>query len=111
MAVRLRRSEPTVAAAGNDLATALTDLATATGRWIALQPVAQEVPVYAERARQASSETIGQASDWAGETATRARDATSRAAGTAKTGLINLLLVAALLWWLDRLLKDSRSSR
>lgn len=104
MGVRLRRSVPTVFSAGNDLVTALNDLVTATGRWLALQPVAQELPVYAGRARQASSETLGHAGDWAGATATRARQTTAQAASTVRTQMINLALVALLLWWVDRML-------
>ncbi|HSJ46566.1 MAG TPA: hypothetical protein VK923_17955 [Euzebyales bacterium] len=107
MGVRLRRSLPTVFSAGNDLVTALNDLVTATGRWLALQPVAQELPVYAGRARQASSETLEHAGGWAGATATRAREATSSAASTARTQTINLVLVALLLWWVDRMLTSS----
>jgi hypothetical protein len=107
MALRLRGATPSVTSAGSDLAGALNDLVTATGRWLALQPAAQEIPVYAERARQASSETVGHATDWAGVTASRARDATSQAASTARTQLINLALVAVLLWWVDRLLAGS----
>ena len=101
---RLLRSTPDVATASTDLATALGDLATAAGRWVALQPVAQELPVYAERAREASAETIEQAGEWTSSTAGRAKAATASAASTTKTQLINLLLVAALLWWVDRML-------
>jgi hypothetical protein len=108
MGVRLRRSAPTVFTAGSDLVTALDDLVSAAGRWLALQPVAQELPVYAERARQASSETLEHAGDWAGATATRARAATSEASSTVRTQTINLVLVALLLWWVDRLLTSSR---
>ena len=107
MGVRLRRSAPRVSTAGSDLVTALNDLVTAAGRWLALQPVAQELPVYAERAREASSETLEHAGDWAGATATRAREATSSAASTARTQTINLVLVALLLWWVDRMLTSS----
>lgn len=109
MALRLPGSTPTVTSAGGDLAGALNDLVTATGRWLALQPAAQEIPVYADRARQASSETIGHASEWAGATASRAREATSQAAGTARTQVINVVLVAVLVWWVDRLLSSSGS--
>lgn len=101
---RLLRSTPDVATASTDLASALADLATATGRWLALQPVAQELPVYAERARQRSAETIGHAGEWTSATAVRARAATASAASATRTGVINLLLVVALLWWVDRLL-------
>ncbi len=101
---RLLRSTPDVATAGTDLASALADLATATGRWLALQPVAKELSVYAERARQESAETIGQAGEWTSATAGRARAATASAARATRTGVINLLLVGALLWWVDRLL-------
>jgi hypothetical protein len=107
MGLRLRASAPTASSAGNDLVTALNDLVTATGRWLALQPVAQELPAYAERARQASSETLEHAGDWAGATATRARAATSGAASAARTQTINLVLVALLLWWVDRVLTSS----
>lgn len=107
MGVRLRGSAPKVSTAGNELITALNDLVTATGRWLALQPVAQEVPVYAERARQASSETIEHAGDWAGATAARAKEATSEVASTVRTQTINLVVVALLLWWVDRVLTSS----
>jgi hypothetical protein len=107
MRVRRRRSAPKVSTAGNDLVTALNDLVTATGRWVALQPVAQELPVYAERARQASSETLGHAGDWAGATASRAKETTSEVAGSVRTQTINLVLVALLLWWVDRVLTSS----
>jgi hypothetical protein len=107
MGLRLRRSTPTVATAGSSLVTALNDLATASGRWIAAQPAAQEIPVHAERARQASSETMGHAGDWAGATATRAKEATSSAARTARTQMINIVLVAILLWWVNRVLTAS----
>ena len=50
MGLRLRGSTPKVSDAGNDLVSSLNDLVAATGRWLALQPVAQELPVYAERA-------------------------------------------------------------
>lgn len=95
MALRLPGSKPSATTAGNDLAESLGDLAAAAGRWLALQPVAQELPVYAERARQASAETAEHASEWA---------------STTKTAVINLLLVAALLWWVDRLLTGQRDS-
>ena len=104
MPLRATGSTPTVTSAGADLVVALRDLVAAAGRWLSLQPAAQEVPVYAERARQASAETLGHAGDWAGATATRAKAATSDAAGTVKTGLINLALVVVLLWWVDRML-------
>lgn len=105
---RLRGSKPKVTTAGSDLVDSLGELATATGRWLALQPVAQELPVYAERARQASSETVGHAGEWAGATATRAKAATADAASATKSVVINLLLVATLLWWVDRLLTGRR---
>lgn len=104
MALRLPGSTPTTTKAGGDLVTALGELATAAGRWLALQPVAQEVPVYAERARRASADTIEHAGSWAGSTASRARDATSDAASATRTVVINLLLAAGLLWWVDRML-------
>lgn len=107
MGLRLRGSTPKVSDAGNDLVSSLNDLVAATGRWLALQPVAQELPVYAERARQASAETLDHAGDWAGATAARAREATSEAAGTVRTQTINLILVALLLWWVDRVLTRS----
>lgn len=110
MALRLPRSSPTVASAGNDLAGALGDFAAAIGRWLALQPAAQEVPVYAGRARRASAETLGHAGEWAGSTASRAKARTAEAASATKTTVTNLLLVAVLVWWVDRLLtrRDER---
>lgn len=108
MPVRPTGSTPTVTSAGNDLVAALTDLAAAAGRWLAAQPAAPELPVYAERARQASAEALGYAGDWADATATRARASTAEAAGTAKTALINVLLVVALVWWVDRVLTRSQ---
>lgn len=110
MALRLPGSKPSATTAGSDLAESLGDLAAAAGRWLALQPVAQELPVYAERARQASSETAEHAGRWAGATASRARTATADAATTTKTAAINLVLVAALLWWVDRLLTRGRDT-
>lgn len=107
MPARLTGSTPSVASAGNDLVTALGDLAAAIGRWLAAQPAAQEVPVYAERAREASAETLEHAGDWAGATATRTKEAASGAASTAKTGLINVLIVVVLLWWVNRVLTRS----
>ena len=101
---RLLRSTPDVATAGTDLASALGDLASAVGRWLALQPVAQELPVHVERARKASTQRIGRAGEWTSSTAGRAKAATADAARATKTGVINLLLVAALLWWVDRML-------
>lgn len=108
MALGRLGSRPKVSTAGNDLVDSLSELVTATGRWLSLQAAAQEIPVYAERARQASSETLEHAGDWAGATAARAREATSDVAGTARTQTINLLLVAVLLWWVDRMLTGTR---
>lgn len=107
MGVRWRASSPKVSTAGSELVTALNDLVAATGRWLALQPAAQELPVYAERARESSSETLEHAGDWAGAAATRAKEATSEVAGTVRTQTINLVLVALLLWWVDRVLRSS----
>lgn len=104
MALRLSRSAPTVTTAGNDLVTSLGDLATAAGRWLETQPVTREIPAHAERARLASAEAVEHAGDWAGATATRAKEKTARAASATRTGVINLLVVGALLWWLDRTL-------
>ena len=102
----LRRpgSAPTVGTASHELGTALRDMTTATGRWLALQPKAQEVPVYAERLRRASADTLDSAGTWAGATAAGARERSARAAGATRTTAVNLALVAALLWWVDRLL-------
>jgi hypothetical protein len=102
--LRLPSSQPSVAAAGQDLASALSQLASAVGRWVALQPAAQEVPVYAERLRRASTDTLDGAGTWVGATATRARARGADAASATRTGVVNLALVAALLWWVDRML-------
>lgn len=110
MALRLPGSKPSATTAGSDLVGSLGNLAAAVGRWLALQPVAQGLPVYAERARQASAETAENASEWAGATASRARTATADAASTTKTAVVNLVLVAALLWWVDRLLTGKRDT-
>jgi hypothetical protein len=107
---RLLRSTPDVTTAGTDLASALGDLASAAARWLALQPAAQELPVYADRARRASAETLGHAGEWTAATAGRARAATAGAASATRTGIVNLLLVAALLWWIDRLLTSRDES-
>lgn len=104
MAGRLSRSAPSVSTASDDLVSSLSDLTTAARRWLALQPVAQELPVYATRARHASAEAVGHAGDWAGATATRAKEATGRAASATRTGIINVMLVGGLLWWVDRML-------
>lgn len=106
--LRLPGSQPSVAAAGQDLASALGHLATAVGRWVALQPTAQDAGVYAERLRRASADTLDDAGTWAGATATRARERGSDVASATRTGVINLALVAALLWWLDRMLTSDR---
>ena len=102
----LRRpgSAPSVGTASQDLGTALRDMTAATRRWLALQPAAQEVPVYAERLRRASADTVGSAGAWAGATAAGARERGAHAASATRTTLVNLALVAALLWWVDRLL-------
>jgi hypothetical protein len=105
---RLLGSKPEATTAGSDLVDSLGDLVGATRRWLALQPVAQELPVYAERARQASSETVGYAGEWAGAKASQARTATATAASATRTAVINLLLVAVLLWWVDRMLTGGR---
>lgn len=110
MPLRLRGSTPKVTTASSDLVASLGDLASAAGRWLALQPAAQEIPVYAERARQASSDTVEHAGQWAGAKATRAREVGADAASATKTGVINVLLIAALLWWVDRLLTGQRGS-
>lgn len=104
MRIRPPGSSPSVTTAGGDLVESLRDLTASAGRWLALQPAAQELPVHVERARQASTETLGHAGDWAGATATRAKVATADAAGSARTLFVNLLIVTALLWWVDRLL-------
>ncbi len=104
MAGRLSRSAPSVTSASDDLMAALGDLSAAIRRWLALQPAAQEIPVYATRAKQASVDAVGHAGEWAGATAMRARTTTARAASATRTGVINLLLVAGLLWWVDRML-------
>lgn len=101
---RLLLSKPSVGSAANDLVSAISDLASAVGRWIALQPTGQQAPVYVERLRRASAETVDGASEWAGHTATRVRERSADAASATRTGLINLALVALLLWWVDRLL-------
>ena len=102
------RSQPSVADAGQDLASALGDLATSIGRWVALQPVAQGVPVYAERARRASADAAGGAGEWAGATATRARKRGAEVASATRTQAINLVVLVALLWWIDRMLTSDR---
>ena len=104
MAIRLRTSEPSVTSAGSELASAVSDLATAAGRWLALQPVARGLPTYAERMRRASTTTLRGAGSWATGTAARARARGADAASATRTALVNLALVGALLWWLDRML-------
>lgn len=101
---RPQLSKPTVGSAANDLASAIGDLTTSVARWVALQPAAQQAPVYVERVRRASADTVDGASAWAGETATRVRDRSADVASATRTGVINLALVAVLLWWVDRLL-------
>ena len=104
MAFRLPTSKPNVSSASSELASSLGDLLVAGGRWLARQPVAHRVPVYAERLRQASASTVGAAGSWAGDTASRARQRSADAASATKTTVVNLALVAALLWWIDRML-------
>jgi hypothetical protein len=104
MAIRLRTSEPTVMSAGRDLVSALGELATAASRWLTLQPVAHQVPAYAERVRHASTTTLQGAASWATDTAAQARARGAAAASATRTALINVALVGALLWWLDRML-------
>jgi hypothetical protein len=108
MALRLRTPEPSAATAGGDLVSALGRFVAAGGRWLALQPVAREVPVYADRARHAATGTLNDAGSWVNTTTSRARQRGADAASTTRTVMINLALVAALLWWVDRLLtKDA----
>jgi hypothetical protein len=108
---RSTTTAPSVGEASGDLASALGDLAVAAGRWVALQPTAQEVPVYAEKVRRASADTIEGAGAWAGNTASKARTRTAEVASATRTQTINLLLVAALLWWVNRLLqRDAHGS-
>lgn len=104
MAIRLRTSEPSVTSAGSELVSAMSDLATATGRWLALQPVAHELPAYAERMRRASATTLRGAGSRATGTAAQVRTRGADAASATRTALVNLALVGALLWWLDRML-------
>jgi hypothetical protein len=104
MAIRLSPSQPSVTSAGGDLASSLAHLAGSTGRWLARQPAAQGVPVYAQRVRRSSADTLEGAGAWAGGKVTRARERGARAASATKTGVINLALVAVLLWWVDRTL-------
>lgn len=108
MALRLRTPEPSAATAGSDLRSALGRLLGAGGRWLALQPVAREVPVYADRARHAATGTLHDAGSWVTTTTSQARQRSADAASTTRTVMINLALVAALVWWIDRLLtKDA----
>ena len=111
MALRLRSPEPSVATAGSDLVSALGRLAAAGGRWLALQPVARDVPVYADRARNAASGTLDDAGSWVVTTTSQARQRGADAASTTRTVMINLALVAALLWWVDRLLTKDGAGR
>lgn len=108
MAIRLRTSQPSVTSAGGDLVSALQHLFAATGRWLAHQPAAQGVPVHVERVRRASVDSLEGAGSWAGSTATRARQRGARAASATRTGVVNLALVAVLLWWVDRKLTGDR---
>lgn len=101
---RLPMSKPSVGSAANDLVSAIGDLATSTSRWVALQPAAQQAPVYAERLCRASAGTVDGATSWAGATATRVRERGADAASATRTGMVNLALVALLLWWVDRML-------
>jgi hypothetical protein len=104
MALRLRTTKPSVSSASSELVSSLGHLAGAGGRWLARQPVAQQLPVYATRVRDATTGTVGTAGTWAGTTASRARQRGARAASATKTRVVNLALVAALAWWLDRML-------
>ena len=104
MAFRLPTSKPSVSSASNELVSSLGDLVAAGGRWLARQPVAHQVPAYTTRLREASTSTVGAAGSWAGATASRARQRGADAASATKTGIVNLALVAALVWWLDRML-------
>lgn len=104
MALRLPTSKPNVSSASSELVSSLGDLVAAGGRWLARQPVAHHVPVYATRLREASTATVGAAGSWAGATASRARQRSADAASATKTGIVNLALVAVLVWWLDRML-------
>jgi hypothetical protein len=108
MALRLPTSKPSFGSASNELVSSLGHFATAAGRWLALQPVANEVPVYAARVGRASADSLGAAGTWAGATASRARQRGAEAASAARTRMINVALVVVLLWWLDRMLtKDA----
>jgi hypothetical protein len=104
MALRLPTSKPSVSSAGNEFVSSLGHLASAAGRWLALQPIANEVPVYAARVGRSSADTLGAAGSWAGATASRARQRSADAASAARTRMVNLAIVVALLWWLDRML-------
>lgn len=110
MALRLPTSKPSVSSASNEFVSSLGHLATAAGRWLALQPIANGVPVYAARVRRASADTIGAAGSWAEATASRARQRSAAAASAARTRMVNLTIVAALLWWLDRMLTRDKDS-
>ena len=111
MALRLRTQEPSATTAGSDLLSALGRLVGAGGRWLALQPVAREVPVYADRARDAASGTLHDAGSWVTTTTSRARRRGADAASTTRTVMINVALAAALLWWVDRLLTKDADER
>jgi hypothetical protein len=83
----------------------------ASSRWVAVQPVAREVPVHAERARHATAGTLRDAGSWAVHTTSHARKRSANAASAARTAMINLALVVALLWWVDRLLTRDTGRR
>lgn len=104
MAFRRSRSRPTVPSAGRRLTSAVGDFTGATARWVSRQPKAQGVPVYVARARQAAAGTLGVAGAKAGATAAAARARGARAASATRSGLMNLALLGALLWWVDRTL-------
>lgn len=104
MAFRLPTSKPSVNSASNELRSSLGDLALAAARWLTLQPVAHQVPVYATRVRRASADTLEGAGSWAGATASRARQRGADAASATRTRMVNLAVVAVLLWWIDRML-------
>lgn len=106
MARKSLRSTPTVRGASEQLVTALGHLLTASSRWLALQPAANQVPVQAERARRASADGISSAGTWAGRTATEARARGASAASTARTQLVNLVILGLVLWGIDRMLRS-----
>jgi hypothetical protein len=107
MAFRLRITpEPNAAKASGELFSALGRLVGAGGRWLAAQPYAREVPVYAARAGRTAAGTLRDAGTRVTSTTSSARQRGADAARTTRTVLINLALVAALLWWIDRLLTE-----